>query len=317
MILFQKPKPRSHALGLVTPYTGLVWSTILATLIMSAIILAICGQLSTSKRPDWTLHLLDSVNPMVGRPMSKPGFNTKTLGHGGQGLSFEIYLLTYSLCCLVIRTGYEGNLKSHLTAVVHPNLPITFEDFIAFGRIKSIITTNPSEAGLKALVAKMDESEVMSKNPYPVRIRTRSFMDTFLETLDGHAVATPKSWAKFVIAQKLTYPDGSNDMHFMDDFTGGLPLVFNMPRMNRFEGLIDRRIFQFVESGLYDINLKWRSNDKNVVYLSAEQSAYSDDAWTPMQWIDMRVAVISFSIALTVTLISFIGEIVAFKWKDK
>ena len=54
-----------------------------------------------------------------------------------------------------------------------------------------------------------------------------------------------------------------------------------------------------------------------MVYLSAEQSTDRDEELTTLQWIDMRVAMISFSIAFTITLISIIVEIVAFKWKYK
>ena len=126
------PKPSPSWQGLVTPYGKWAWISIAATVIAATFVLALCHRISlNSKKNDWPLHFLDALNPMAGRPMCVPGFDAAHLGQEKKILAFDIFLLTYSLACLVINTGYEGNLKSHLAAINYPPQVKTLKEFAA------------------------------------------------------------------------------------------------------------------------------------------------------------------------------------------
>ena len=79
--MLQRPKPKASWLGLVTLYTPIAWVAIVGALFAGTIVIGICTRLSNrSAKYNWSLHFLDALNPMTGRPMSMPGFHAAHLG---------------------------------------------------------------------------------------------------------------------------------------------------------------------------------------------------------------------------------------------
>ena len=65
-------------------------------------------QMQNTYHKSWSsLHFLDALNPLTGRNMTVPGFNAAHLGKEGKILGFEIFLIVYSLACVVINTGMK------------------------------------------------------------------------------------------------------------------------------------------------------------------------------------------------------------------
>ena len=78
MVLLERPGRR-----ILSPYRYEAWIAIVATLILTAIVLGTCNKISDpSGKIDWTLHFLDALHPMCGRNMMLPGFEAKHLMNG-------------------------------------------------------------------------------------------------------------------------------------------------------------------------------------------------------------------------------------------
>ena len=129
MAFLQKPKPKANWYNIITPYELEVWVAIIITVFCSAFVLGICTKIRfMDKKFDWSIHLVDAFNPMVGRPMESPGFMINHIKER-RTLSFELFLMTYALGCMIISAGYDSGLMSHLTTTVYPAPYETLDEY--------------------------------------------------------------------------------------------------------------------------------------------------------------------------------------------
>ena len=78
LTLIQEPKQHDNWLGIVTPYTSMTWGCISLSLIAATLVIMFYNMVF-GRRIDITMHFLDALNPMAGRPMSQPGFQAKRI----------------------------------------------------------------------------------------------------------------------------------------------------------------------------------------------------------------------------------------------
>lgn len=78
LTLIQKPKSQRNYLGIVTPYTTVVWGCVCVTLLVATLVIMF-EQFTSTGGFDIMVNFLDAFNPMAGRPMSKPGFQAKRI----------------------------------------------------------------------------------------------------------------------------------------------------------------------------------------------------------------------------------------------
>ena len=164
-------------------------------------------------------------------------------------MSFEIYLIIYCICCVVINTAYEGSLKSHLTVTKEPK-PIKTLTEMATQTSGDIVFVNKElhdfEKILRDSPFKKMNTLIEDRN---VRARTVEYSEVHKEALHGNIVVNSEFFLKFAIRQQLSYNDGTTDMQIVPQWFVYYYYVFQMPRMGRFSGLIDKRVFQLRESG--------------------------------------------------------------------
>ena len=273
--VLQRPKPRPTWQGLLTPYQKWAWMSIAATLIVTTLILGICQRLTlNTKKNDWPLHFLDALHPMTGRPMGLPGFNAAHLGKDRKILAFEIFLVVYSMACLVINTGYEGNLKSHLAATVYPTAVKTLKDFTQ-QPFKDIIYLIAEEEGL---IQVLRDSPILEMASLPDRklIRGRDMnldlVSTFLEPLKGHTVIATRIPTMYQIKRFLTRRDGTQVIQIVPELITGYPITIFLTRMNRFSPHINNRLSQWMEGGFFVIHMKWELENVQSIPFDDEVS---------------------------------------------
>ena len=165
-------------------------------------------------------------------------------------LSFEIYLIIYSLACVVINTAYEQTLKSHLTIVKEPKPLETLEE-MAIETTGDIVfpakTLNDFRNILESSPIMKLRTLEADRNVVPMRT---SYAEVHKETLQGHVVINSEFFERYEIIMQLSYKDKTTDMQIIPQWFTHYYYVFQMPRMSRFEALINKRLFQLRESGL-------------------------------------------------------------------
>ena len=314
--LLQKPKPKANWYNITTPYENEVWLSIIPTVVLVAAILGLCNRLnSPQSRFEWSLHLTDAVNAMAGRPMQGPGFMAAHLNKNARPLSYEVFLITYALCCLVLSAAYESGLKSHLTAKVHPD-PIKSLSEFAEAEFKDIvyITAEPEEI---IYVFKTSPFEGIKSLPENREIRgnlNANFLDFFLEVLDGHSLIASKILFDYNIHTQLTKKDGSTDVQIVPHYVTTYPIAVHLGKMNRFTGYINRRLSQWHEAGLFYIHMKWEiSRAESVPLETKDDDEFDGDnhsaSFHSLHLTMFRLILVFYSFGMSVAAICFILEI--------
>ena len=129
----------------------------------------------------------------------------------------DIFLITYCLACVVINTGYEGNMKSHLSAIVLPPPITTLQEFADFGVYKDIIYLAPMIEQVYYLFSIIP---AMNRVPdeHHMRSISTSLTEYFYESLDGHALIGSRTLFKIKIVQQLTNQHGITKVQVSWDF---------------------------------------------------------------------------------------------------
>ena len=307
----KNPEPRPKWQGLLTPYQKWAWMSIAASLIVTTMILGLCQKITfNSKKNDWPLHFLDALNPMVGRPMGGPGFNAAHLNRKNKILAFEIFLILYSLACLVINTGYEGNLKSHLTGTVYPPIIKGLKEFTE-QPFKDIIYLMTEAEGL---IQELKRSPIAEIAALPerkvVRGRTTDFVSTFFEPLKGHVLISTRIPTLYQIQKFLTRRDGKPAVQTVPEFITGYPVTLFLTRMNRFIPYIDKRLSQWIEAGFFAVHMRWELENVDSVSFEDETNYVGEGAtWTALSVDNYRLLVGFFGCGITFALITFATEI--------
>ena len=164
-------------------------------------------------------------------------------------MSFEIFLVIYCVACVVINTAYEGTLKSHLISIKRPK-PLETLAELATQTSGDIVFVNP-EIHDFAKILQFSPIKALNnlQNERTVVARRTSYPELFYEALDGHIVVNSEMMLRFETKMKLSYADKSTDMYIVPQWFSYTLYVFHIPRMNRFFGLINHRLFQLAESG--------------------------------------------------------------------
>ena len=81
------------------------------------------------------------------------------------------------------------------------------------------------------------------------------------------------------IARTMTKTDGTSDVYVIPQHIIGNPFSLHLARMNRFNGLLNRRVAQWFEAGLFNVHLKWGlENIQSELLETAIQPI-----WAPLQ----------------------------------
>ena len=312
--LLREPAAASW-MGLITPYHWHAWLGIFGLLLVTTLVLATCHRLSLNDtKNDWALHFLDALNPMAGRPMSVPGFNAAHLGRNSKILGFEMFLITYSLACVVINTGYEGNLKSHLTAEVKPTPIKTLTEFVENNHLYKEAASVVVDDGEWIRIS-LRESSIEKVNTLPdiVDVRARrpdeAWGDFHKLALEGVAIANAKINLEYEIRRTMTKTDGTTDVQIVPQFLYGTPFSLHLARMNKFNDLLNHRVGQWFQAGLFNIHLKWGLENIDSIPLEVPIKP----PWEPLQLNLFRVLFGLYAVGIFLALAAFVGEKPNFK----
>ena len=250
--MLPKPGSKLQWKGLLNPYTYQVWIAIAATLVIATATLGLLLKYPQRRgNADWGLHFLDALHPLCGRNMTTLTANRR------RKASLEVFLLTYILCCVVINTSYEGNMKSHLSATVRPAPVKSLQDFRKRAVFRDILTPYPGDVAVVSdLFKKRTELEDIPRR----RIRFyegTSLWDFVYESLDGHALVGSDSFLRESVSRRLTNKFGITKAQIVPESLTSFPISFMHGRMNRFAGHVNRRIGQWLEAGLFEAHWKW------------------------------------------------------------
>ena len=276
MPMLKRPQPLPSWLGLVTPFQTTVWITITLTLLIATITLVTCTKYS--KLPyanDYSLHFLEALNPLAGRNVHIEYIEKARAArlNDMKMLAFEIFLITYFWGSFVIHVGYEGSLKSHLAAVIFPKPIQTLDEFARSDSYSDIIFVNPELNDLLHLFKTSNITSLVNiAKGKVIRGRSMSIPKFYLEANKGHALVSSRGLFEFNIKRQLTYRDGTTDMQIVPQFLSGYPRTMHITRMNRFSKLLNKRLSQWNEAGLFQQTLKWIMNGGKRAYLDDSET---------------------------------------------
>ena len=315
-----RPKANPTWMGIITPFTTLVWGCIGITLIVATLVLGSCHRLSFNKSNDWPLHFLDAVNPLAGRPMCIPGLQAAHLGRRNKTLAFDVFLILYILSCLIINTGYEGNLKSHLTANVDPNPINSLEEFVGERKDEygDIILLLSDVSDIVKFWIRPSSVRGMSQLPDVKNIRPRdgsSTSNVFAETLNGHAISTLRRLLQYEIRRQLTKKDGTTDIRFVPGYLISHPITMHLTRMNRFEKLLNRRLSQWDEAGLFAWHLHMEIGQVKRLPLDGVEQAEFNTEWAPLPVSRFFILFGVYGFGFILSLVTFFAERM-FYWSE-
>ena len=308
------PPPLASWMGLLTPYNVDAWLGIAGLLIVTTIVLGTCHKLSLGGKTDWTLHFLDALHPICGRNMAVPGFDAAHLGRGKKILGFELFLIIYSLACVVINTGYEGNLKSHLMAKQYPKPIQTFDElYNQAGSYKELIDLRADGNIVKWLIkannnkriSRLDEVIEMVPKPEDV-----NWDDYHLFALEGNIITNAGSNIEYQIKRALTKKDGTTDISIIPENLILNPYSLHLARMNRFNEILNHRVLQWFDAGLFLIHYKWGLYyTKSLPLPEGLDNSENASIWDPLPVDLFRLLFIFEGIGLTAGAIIFILEV--------
>ena len=312
VVSLPKPKPTPTWQGLITPYGKWAWLAIAGNLIVTTLVLGFCHKLSLNwKENDWPLHFLDAFHPLNGRPMGVLGFNAAHLGQDKKILPFEIFLLTYSLACLVINTGYEGNLKSHLTAITYPPNVKTLAEFTSYP-FNDIVYMQPDP---NWAIQELKHSAVREVRELPERKqilgRRGDFLDVFHEPLRGNALISAGVPTRYQVRRYLTRADGSEAIQTVPQHIQGFPVVLHFPRRSRFVNHVNHRMMQWLEGGFFSYHMKWellKIKDKNWVPFYDPDYVAEGTTWAPLVLDHFRLLFGVYGGGMVISIIIFVPE---------
>ena len=111
---------------------------------------------------------------------------------------------------MVINQGYECNLKSHLTTIIHPSPITSFEELADFP-FNDLIFINPIVADINALLRGSShlgrnglQKLGAKKQAVPPPKDLKAFNDVYLEVKKGHAVISSRAAIDYEIRKQLT-----------------------------------------------------------------------------------------------------------------
>ena len=283
----KRPPPLASWTGIITPYNSDAWLGIACLLIVATLVLGTCHKLSINNaKMDWSLHFLDALNPMTGRNMTVPGFDAAHLGKEKKILGFEIFLIIYSLACVVINTGYEGNLKSHLMAKKFPK-PIQdwrelydqahlykgFYDVRSDGNVVEFLVRQSENPDIKRL------QEVIEMWPKPEDV---SWDDYHLYALDDYLIHNAGANLKYQIQRAMTKKDGTTDIQIIPKWLILNPYTLHLARMNRFNEILDHRLLEWFDAGMFQLHFKWGLENIESKPLPEELDNSDEPVWAPL-----------------------------------
>ena len=315
--MLKRPKPLPSWLGIVTPFQTQVWIATIGSLIISATMLAICTHyLKLSSPNDWSLHFLVALNPLLGTYTYLGPIERARLANvdNTRMWAFNAFLMSYFLSSFVIHAGYEGSLKSHLTAVISPKPIQTLDEFAKSDSYSDIIFVNPE---LNDLIRSFKNSNITAltdiANNKIIRGRSVPIPKFYLEANKGHALVSAKDLLDFNIKRQLTYRDGTTDMQIVPQFLSGYPRTMHVTRMNRFSKLLNKRLSQWNEAGLFQQTLKWEVfRVKSNPLDHDSESGLHQNGRTNFHQLTMemyRLLLVLYLVGLSVAFVTFLAEI--------
>ena len=211
---------------------------------------------------------------------------------------------------MVINIGYEGNLKSHLSAVVYPRPINTLEEF-ADAPFNNLIFVNRELNDLIRIMSSSSVDKIASLANDSTRLLARrtNYSHFFWEAVNNHALIGAKHLFAYQIKRQLTKRDGKTDMQVVPQFLAGYPSVLHLGRMNRFTKVINRRAEQWIEGGLMQEHLKREINNAKSKPLEETDLGYRKNNFDRLDLSVFRVLFAFFAWGITVANLAFIMEV--------
>ena len=218
-------------------------------------------------------------------------------------------MITYSFACVVLNTGYEGEMKSYLSSVVLPPPIDTLEQFATVTSYKNIVFQSAAVEQLQAYYSLVPELAPIAHRIVPP---PQSMTDFMYETLNGNAVAGSRAFFRIRIEQQLTNDFGITNVQIVPQMVITVPISFRIPHMNKFTKHIAMRTQQWLEAGLFDIQMKWEIERAEKIPLETGDDEYVEDkssSWAPLPITMFRLLLVIYAVGMTFSVVAFLYEI--------
>ena len=103
----------------------------------------------------------------------------------------------------------------------------------------------------------------------------------------------------------MTKKDGTSDIQVVPEYLFGNPVTLQMARMNRFNDLLDKRVSQWLEAGLFDVHIKWGLENIDSTLLDTEL----EPDWAPMHLELLTVVFGFFGAGILISILIFMFEL--------
>ena len=222
-------------------------------------------------------------------------------------------MVVYCLACVVINASYEGTLKSHLTVVREPKPMETLEE-MAMETTGDIVWPASSANDFYIILEQSPINKMKTlaedRNIVPW---TKPYSEVHKEALHGNIVINSGFFERYEVKKQLSYQDGSTDMQIIPQWFTYYYYVFQMPKMSRFGGLINKRVFQLSESGhLTELLKRVLDKEESTPLDEAEETNTLKDefgvALEPLNLSIYTLLCIAYAIGITIGLVSFVIE---------
>ena len=185
-------------------------------------------------------------------------------------------MITYCLACLVLNTGYEGNLKSHLSAIKLPPPLKTLKEFAEDGTYENILFIAPDVKEIEGYFQIIPGLEHIPEE-HPILFLGIPLNELFYKTLEGQALVGSRTLFRIAIVTQLTNKFGITKVQIVDEMMTLYSISFKQARMNKFSNHMNRRIGQWIEGGLFAAQMKWEIERSNKIPLEVDDKEYVSD----------------------------------------
>ena len=124
--------------------------------------------------------------------------------------------------------------------------------------------------------------------------------------LEGTVIFDARINLNYEIRRTMTKVDGKSDVQLVPEIILGHPITLHLARMNRFNDLINRRVSQWLEAGLFTLHFRWGMENINSTLLDVEL----EPDWAPMPLTIFPALFGFFGAGIFLAILAFICELI-------